>query len=145
MRVLVLDGNENQSVAAVRSLAAAGHTVVVGSDSSWSKAGWSRGASATFTYPAPQTAMDGFLERIISELRREPGTLVLPMTERTTIPISSRREQIFKAGGRLVLPDHEIVMRAFDKQQTTALAQSLGITTPQTSVISTRTAAAQLS
>ena len=124
MRVLVLDGNENQSVAAVRSLAATGHRVVVGSDSSWSKAGWSRAASGTFMYPAPQIAMDGFLDRVVAEVGREPGTLVLPMTERTTIPISSHREQIFRAGGRLVLPDHEIVMRAFDKQQTTRLAES---------------------
>ena len=42
LRVFVLDGNENQAVACVRSLAAAGHDVHVGSDSRWSKAGWSR-------------------------------------------------------------------------------------------------------
>ena len=40
MRVLVLDGNENQAVACVRSLAKGGHVVSVGADSSWSKAGW---------------------------------------------------------------------------------------------------------
>src|SRR5436190_8735383 len=107
MRVIVLDGNENQAVAAVRSLAAAGHTVVVGADSSWSKAGWSRAASSTFTYAAPQIAMNLFVEQIVNEVRQAPGTLVMPMTERTTIPISERREEILRAGGRLVLPPHE--------------------------------------
>jgi predicted ATP-grasp superfamily ATP-dependent carboligase len=145
MRVIVLDGNENQSVAAVRALAAAGHTVVVGADSSWSKAGWSRGASRSFQYPAPQAAMDAFLDNIVKEVKREPGSLVLPMTERTTIPISSRRDEITRAGGRLVLPSHEIVMRAFDKQETTRLAESLGIVVPRTSVISTRVEAERFS
>jgi predicted ATP-grasp superfamily ATP-dependent carboligase len=138
MRIVVLDGNENQAVAAVRSLAAAGHTVVVGADSSWSKAGWSRAASDSFIYPAPQVAADAFVKRISVETKYEPGTLVLPMTERTTLPLSARRDQILSAGGRLVLPPHETVLRAFDKRQTTSLAESLGVAVPRTFTISNR-------
>ena len=138
MRVVVLDGNENQAVAAIRSLAQSGHTVLVGADSSWSKAGWSRAAAGRFTYPAPQEAMDAFVERVVLEVKREPGTLVLPMTERTTIPISARRDDVLSAGGRLVLPPHETVLQAFDKRQTTDIAQSLGISVPQTAVLSNR-------
>ncbi len=143
MRILVLDGNENQSVAAVRSLAAAGHTVLVGADSSWSKAGWSRAASGSFIYPAPQQAMQEFVARIVAEVQKQSGTLVLPMTERTTIPLSTYREEIFAAGGQLVLPPHETVLRAFDKQQTTDLAASLGIAVPRTTLISTAAEAQQ--
>lgn len=143
MRVLILDGNENHAVAAVRSLAAAGHEVIVGAESSWSKAGWSRGAKGTFRYPAPQTAVDLFLKRLVDEIKRAPGTLLLPMTERTTLPVSARRREILEAGGKLVLPPHETVLRAFDKRQTTALAQSLGIAVPQTALISTRAEAEQ--
>jgi predicted ATP-grasp superfamily ATP-dependent carboligase len=138
MRILVLDGNENQAVAAVRSLGMAGHVVQVGADSSWSKAGWSRWCTGTFRYPAPQTAVDDFVDRVITEVKGQPGTLVLPMTERTTIPISARREAIFAAGGRLVLAPHETVLRAFDKRQTTQIAESLGIATPRTRLISIR-------
>lgn len=136
MKVLVLDGNENHAVAAVRALSAEGHEVIVGADSSWSKAGWSRAATSAFSYVAPQVNMDAFVERIIVELRKSPGMLVLPMTERTTIPISRRRDEIIQAGGLLVLPAHEIVMRAFDKRQTTELARSLGIAVPVTTPIS---------
>ena len=138
MRVVVLDGNENQAVAAVRSLARTGHDVLVGSDSVWSKAGWSRAAKGQFTYPAPQAAMDAFVERIAVEVKREWGTLVLPMTERTTIPISARRDDILKVGGRLVLPPHETVLQAFDKRETTIIAKSLGIRVPETTAISNR-------
>lgn len=136
MKVLVLDGNENQAVACVRSLARAGRSVVVGSDSSWSKAGWSRFSRGSFQYTPPQADAHAFVEGIVEEVKREPGTLVLPMTERTTLPLSFEREKIFAAGGRLALPPHETLLRAFDKQQTTRLAESLGIAVPRTSLVS---------
>ena len=135
MKILVLDGNENQAVACVRSLARAGHSVVVGSTTSWSKAGWSRSASGTFTYEAPQSNLDGFIARIAEEVRKDNGALVLPMTERTTLPLSIHREVIAAAGGRLVLPSHETLERAFNKEVTTELAASLGITVPLTRVL----------
>ncbi len=136
MRVLVLDGNENQAVTSVRSLSRAGHAVVVGASSSWSKAGWSRYCCGTFIYPPPELDMEAFVRRIAQEVARHPGTIVLPMTEFTTLPLSLRRETIFAAGGRLVLPPHATVLRAFDKQQTTRLAESLGIAVPHTVHIS---------
>src|ERR1700755_1669543 len=135
MKVLVLDGNENHAVASVRSLARAGHTVLVGASTSWSKAGWSRDAAGSFTYPAPQDDALAFVHCIAEIAAREPGTLILPMTERTTLPLSQHREMIYATGARMVLPPHETVLRAFDKQETTTLAQSLGIAVPQTLVI----------
>ncbi len=135
MRVLVLDGNENQAVAAVRSLAAAGHRVLVGASTAWSKAGWSRHCRGTFRYPAPQQDADAFVERVTEVAGREPGTLVLPMTERTTLPLSAQRTRVLAAGGLLVLPSHATILRAFDKQATTELARGLGLRVPETRVI----------
>jgi predicted ATP-grasp superfamily ATP-dependent carboligase len=132
MKILVLDGNENQAVTCVRSLARAGHRVSVGASTTWSKAGWSRFAESSFTYPAPQDSDEAFVARIRDEAALEPGTLVMPVTERTTLPLSARREEILAAGGRLVLPPHETVLRAFDKTETTRLASSLGVTVPKT-------------
>ena len=135
MRILVLDGNENQAVASVRSLAGAGHRVVVGASTQWSKAGWSRGAAGTFVYPAPQEDALAFVRRVSEEAAREPGTLVLPMTERTTLPLSQHRNLIDAAGARMVLPSHATVVRAFDKQETTQLARALNVAVPQTLVV----------
>jgi predicted ATP-grasp superfamily ATP-dependent carboligase len=58
--------------------------------------------------------------------------LVLPMTERTTLPLSARRDELIASGGRFVLPSHEIVLRTYDKFQTTRLAQDLDIAIPHT-------------
>jgi predicted ATP-grasp superfamily ATP-dependent carboligase len=148
MRVLVLDGNQNQAVACVRSLTAKGHKVLVGNTSGWSKAGWSRSCAGRFVYPSPR---DG--NRMIASLaelaRQEPGTLVLPMSDATTLMISESREVLFQAGAKLVMPSHDDIVHAADKSYTTKLAQSLGIATPPSIVISSaveaRTQAALLS
>ena len=127
MRILVLDGNQNQAVAAVRSLAHAGHEVLTGDTDTWCKAGWSRFSQDTFRYPAPQNDAAAFVGRIADLVRVHPGTLVMPMTEATTLPLSVHRETIFNAGGRMVLPAHSDLLRAFDKEQTTQLGCRMGI------------------
>jgi predicted ATP-grasp superfamily ATP-dependent carboligase len=132
VRVIVLDGNENQAVAATRSLASAGYQVTVGASESWSKAGWSRHAHRTFVYPSPREDADAFIQGLVSELMEHGPAVVLPMTERTTIPISSARLRIEEAGGRLVLPAHDVLMRVFDKSRMTDLAASLGVAVPRT-------------
>jgi predicted ATP-grasp superfamily ATP-dependent carboligase len=136
MRILVLDGNQNQAVAAVRSLAKAGHTVLVGDASSWNKAGWSRSARGVFRYPSPQREAEAFVMRIAELAGAESGTLVLPMTEATTLALSLHRSRISAVGACMVLPSHEQVLPAFDKQQTTELARSLGISVPRTLLVS---------
>jgi predicted ATP-grasp superfamily ATP-dependent carboligase len=136
MRILVLDGNENQAVACVRSLARAGHSVSVGAHASWSKAGWSRYAKSSFRYTPPERDADAFVRDITEVVRRnKPGVLVLPLTEGSTLPLSSRRDEVISAGGRMVLPCHETVLRAFDKLQTLRLAESLGIVVPSANLV----------
>jgi predicted ATP-grasp superfamily ATP-dependent carboligase len=135
MNVLVLDGNQNQAVASVRSLARDGHSAYAAEAVSWSKAGWSHACSGSFRYPAPQNNVEAFVANISEFVRERPGTLVLPMTEATTLPISSCRDSLISAGGRLLLPDHADLLRAFDKEETTRLAASLGINVPQTATV----------
>jgi predicted ATP-grasp superfamily ATP-dependent carboligase len=136
MKVLVLDGNQNQAVASVRSLAHAGHTVFAGESASRSKAGWSRACSGTLRYPSPRGQVQAFLDAIAGFVRQRPGTLVLPMTEATTLPVSAHRDFLISAGARLVLPEHNDLLRAFDKDETTRLAASLGVAVPKTLLIS---------
>ena len=137
MNVLVLDGDQNQAVASVRSLAAAGHTVFAAEAASWSKASWSRASSGSFRYPSPKGPVGPFVEAIAKFVRENSGTLVLPMTEATTLPLSAHRDFLTSAGARLVLPDHSDLLRAFDKNETTRLAASLGARIPKTVLVTT--------
>lgn len=143
MRVLVLDGNQNQAVACVRSLARAGHTVLVGESASWSKASWSRFCRGMFRYPDPHENALEFVNRVAEEASAQAGTLVLPTTEATTLPLSAHREIVFAAGARMVLPDHSDLLRACNKEETTRLACSLGIRVPRTITVSNRAEATE--
>jgi predicted ATP-grasp superfamily ATP-dependent carboligase len=133
---LLLEGNENQAVACARSLGRAGHDVVIGAHTSWSKAGWSRFASGTFLYPDPDGDAAAYVQSVVDTAARVPGTFVLPLTERATVPLSRERERLDAVGARYVLPAHEVVLRAFSKTETTRLAESLGIDVPRSRVIS---------
>lgn len=132
MKIIVLDGNQNQAVACVRSLARQGHIVWAGESRTWSKAGWSRYCSGSFRYASPHTDPQKFLADVVAESRKQSGTLILPMTEATTLLISAHRKLFTAVGARFVLPDHADLLRAVDKSQSTALAQSLGIAIPKT-------------
>ncbi|MEP6731608.1 MAG: hypothetical protein ABJE10_13250 [bacterium] len=144
MRVLVLDGNENQAVAATRSLARAGYRVSVGAAEGWSKAGWSRAAATSFVYPSPGSDPTGFVKRLVEELKSGGEAVVMPMTERSTIPISLHRDVIVAAGGKLVLPPHDVLLTVFDKGRMTEMAQSLGIAVPRSWVVDEHTDVAEL-
>jgi predicted ATP-grasp superfamily ATP-dependent carboligase len=135
MRILVLDGDQNQAVACVRSLARQGHTVLAGESHSWSKAGWSRFCAGSFRYASPQLLPEKFVDDLLAASRNEAGTLVLPMTEASTLLISAQRERFASVGARLVLPSHTDLLQAVDKSQTTDLAQSLGMVVPKTAMI----------
>jgi predicted ATP-grasp superfamily ATP-dependent carboligase len=132
VNILVLDGNENQSVAATRSLSRAGHRVFVGSDTSWSKAGWSRHAAGTFEYTSPGHDVDRFTASIAGMTRRCGGAFVMPMTERTLLPLSRDRARLIEAGAMVVWPDHERVLEACSKERTTEHARRLGLDVPRT-------------
>ena len=132
MTVLVLDGNENQAVAATRALARAGHRVLVGAETSWSKAGWSRHADRTFTYPSPAEDADGFVAAVSAMVLAQGGAFVMPMTERTLLPLSRDRVRLTRIGGVFVAPDHQRVLQACSKEYTTRLARSLGLAVPRT-------------
>jgi predicted ATP-grasp superfamily ATP-dependent carboligase len=139
VRVIVLDGNENQAVAAVRSLGRSGYEVDVGADTRWSKAGWSRHCRHQFRYTAPQRDVDAFVSDVCKEATGIPGTLLMPMTERTTIALSEHRKALDAVQARYVLPAHDIVLQAMDKSFTTQLAKSLGVETPRTVVLENET------
>ena len=75
MRILVLDGNQNQAVASVRSLAKAGYDVLVGESGAWSKAGWSRSCGGMFRYPDPQDDVSRFVATIADMARQRSPAL----------------------------------------------------------------------
>ncbi|HWC17186.1 MAG TPA: ATP-grasp domain-containing protein [Terriglobales bacterium] len=137
MRILALDGDENACVASVRSLHAAGYSVIVGAPHRWSKAAVSRHCAGIFTHTPVQESAEAFARQIAHEAGREPGTLIIAHTEATTMALSQYRELLLEHSARFVLPPHNTLLVAVNKAETTALAERLGLTVPRTVTLET--------
>ncbi|WP_201170848.1 ATP-grasp domain-containing protein [Halorhodospira halophila] len=130
-RALVLDGEEQSTLAIVRSLGRQGIAVTVGAADPAAISRCSRYAAAFFAYPDPLADPDGFLETLAEHVAHSRYELVIPVTELTTHPMA-RHRSLFTPFTRLALPEDAALETATDKAQTIALAQELGIPTPRT-------------
>jgi len=130
--VLVLDGNEFSTLAIVRSLGRQQLDVTVGAETDHHRpiARYSKYTKDFFSYPNPLNNADKFVDSIIEYLEHHAFDLVIPVTERTSLPLARRRAELERYS-RLALPEYDVLEFASNKQQTFDLAQAEGIPVPQ--------------
>lgn len=130
-RILVLDGNQRASLAAVRSLGAKGLWVAVGESRSPSMAGLSRYCCKSIAYTDPFTSPRQFFDDLLKQINELGISFLLPITEATTYVILAYRDE---------LPDHVIfpfpetdsVERLANKNELFRLALQQDVPVPQT-------------
>jgi predicted ATP-grasp superfamily ATP-dependent carboligase len=93
-RVLVLDGNQRASLAAVRSLGTRGIWIAVGEVDCESLAGSSRYNKQCFTYPDPQSSPRKFFDTLLQIIDELEATFLLPITEATTYVVLRYRDEL---------------------------------------------------
>jgi len=131
--ILVLDGDMTPALAVVRSLARLGLHVDVASPSPDAIASYSRHCRATLIYPDPLTHEPDFLAWFADVLNRDAYRLIIPVTERTVVPLQTLLD---RPGGECVtIAPPEALAVALDKDRTLALAASLGIPAPRSQQI----------
>ncbi|CAN5823657.1 hypothetical protein BH24ACT3_BH24ACT3_13380 [soil metagenome] len=140
-RVLVTEAGLAQSLAVVRSLAAAGAHVVAGDASARSPAFRSRHVADRFTYPAAETDPNGAVSAIIAAAERHRVELIIPMIDQLLIPWSQRPP---RAGPVVAMPSAPALEQARDKAATVAVAAGLGVPVPRTEVVTTVAEAARV-
>jgi predicted ATP-grasp superfamily ATP-dependent carboligase len=128
-RVLVLDGETTQALAAVRSLGRAGHTLFVASDQRRPLAAWSRHCHARYRIPA--LSLDAFADLRQWAIARGIN-VVLPLTERTCTLLNLDAAQWAAAGIVLGCGPTEMLRPAFDKAETFRRAAACGVSIPAT-------------
>ena len=134
-KVLVLDGHSAAALAFTRSLGRAGHWVAVGSNRGmFAPAALSRYCRGKLEYPPSTESMSAFVESVLTFATRQEIEVVFPITDWTTLPLSSHRQQ-FPASCRLALPSHSALELAGDKYRTIELARSVEVPTPPTWLI----------
>jgi predicted ATP-grasp superfamily ATP-dependent carboligase len=132
VKVLILDAATTQALTAVRSLGNRGIDVTAADSVRWAKSFSSRFCGEALAYTPPEVGIDAFLKRVQDLLRAKPYDLLLPMSDRTTLPISLRREEVSPLLKALPLPPHEALEVTQDKGKTLHLAQSLDVPVPET-------------
>ncbi|WP_203300625.1 ATP-grasp domain-containing protein [Marinobacter sediminum] len=93
-KILVLDGNQRASLAAVRSLGTRGLWIAVGESSAPSLAGSSRFNKKTCIYPDPHAAPRAFFETLLRLINELEITFLLPITETTTYVVLRYQDEL---------------------------------------------------
>jgi len=126
--VLVLDADQPAALAVLRSLARRGLRVEVASTDSGAIGRRSRHASACWCHPDPLADADAFVQWLQAHLAAHHYALVIPLTERTVVPLSQQRDRF--APGLIAVADADALAQVIDKQRTVALAATLDIPVP---------------
>ena len=133
VRILVLDADMAPALTIARSLHQYGLGVDIASHTPRPIASYSRSVRSTLTYPDPTIHAAAFIEWLVAQMAKTAYTLVIPVTERSVVPIMKHGEK---------LPDRGIAMApasalevALDKASTLTLANQLGIPTPRSTAI----------
>lgn len=128
-RVLILDGDMVPCLTILRSLTSKGIICDIASAISKPISYFSRCYDQHYQYPDPLTAEEAFVEFIVDRLNATHYDLVIPITERSLIPLS----QSFKLDPwrqRLAIADQSSLPLVLDKSRTLEIAQHLLIPTP---------------
>jgi protein-tyrosine-phosphatase/predicted ATP-grasp superfamily ATP-dependent carboligase len=128
-KVLVLDADMVPALTITRSLAAQSCVVDVASHVAAPIAGRSRRAARKFRYPSPLASPAKFVDWLCHHLAAEHYDLVIPVTERTLVPLSNARQRLSAA--KVAMPGEHSLTLVLDKAQTLTLAQELGVAIPR--------------
>lgn len=127
--ILVLDGDQTSALAVVRSLGRSGLKVNIASATSAPICAHSRYAGDSLRYPDPLINEAHFIEWMSDRIAHGGDTLIIPVTERTLVPLLRNRSQIDDS--RIAMAPSDALEQVLDKERTVALAQSLGIPVPR--------------
>ncbi len=121
------------ALAVVRDLARLGLTVDVASSTPDPIAGYSRHCNNALVYPDPLTHEADFLVWCTHLLAQNTYDLIIPVTERTVVPLQALLDT--PGGDRITIARPEALAVALDKDRTLALAAQLGIPVPASHLI----------
>ena len=133
-RVLILGDNDLASLAIVRSLGRAGLTVDLVTFDDVAITRKSRYISQLFDWGHPFSDIEHFTERLLDRLSQQDYDLVIPTADTTLVPLMPWREEINERS-RFAAPDEKGFQITHRKDQTIALAQQLGIPTPESQLL----------
>lgn len=126
--VLVLDADVEPALTVVRSLGRAGYRVHVAAPVPRAIAAYSRHSKSCGLYPDPLRDSSAFINWLASHGAAAGYDLIIPITERSLVPISEARDCLAELA--IAMPKAASLNLALDKAATMTLAADLGIPVP---------------
>ncbi len=143
IRILVLDADLIPALTVVRSLVKQQHYLVdVASAEDAPIASFSRRVNRCWQYPDPLIDEERFLTWLQEHLTSTYYDLVIPVTERSLVPLSAQRYRF--GDTRFAMADADSLNRVLDKAETFTLAESLGVSVPRSVYLSDISQVAEL-
>ena len=128
-KVLILDADFPAALTILRSLSHQNIACDIASAESYPLCLRSRYARQHFQYPDPLVDTEAFTQFICQLLQDKHYDLVIPVTERSLIPLSE--SSLLDAWRNcLAVADHDSLIQVLDKAKTLTLARSLDISVP---------------
>ncbi len=127
--ILVLDGDQTSALAVVRSLGYSGLVVDVASAFESPICAASRHTRLCARYPDPLQDESRFIDWINERMESGGYALIIPVTERTLVPLLRHREAIDDT--RIAMAPSDALEQVLDKERTVALATRLDIPVPR--------------
>jgi predicted ATP-grasp superfamily ATP-dependent carboligase len=130
-KILILDGRQRSTLAAVRSIGQKGLHVVVGEDSFPCLASRSKYCRGTFKYTSVAKNPTQFAADILAEISRTHYDMILPMIDTTTQVLVGIGDKI-ALHSNMPAVGKETYYRTIDKGYVVKLANELGLSIPKT-------------
>ena len=131
--VLVLDADMVSALATARALHRYGLTVDVASAVDQPLCAYSNSIHKAFRYPDPLTDDQGFVAWVVQRASETRYALVIPMTERTLVPIAQHRARF--EGIKLAIASDTALEAVLDKARTLEIAHALEIPAPRSTLV----------
>lgn len=130
-RVLVLNAERRQGLAAIRSLGRQGLSITAMSDRRIIAGRLSRYADRFVRYPNPRDHEVAFVETLTDELRSRNYDMLLAGNNQTVLPVVKHRDQL-ESYTTVPHPDFETLWCGIDKRETMNRAREAGVPHPTT-------------
>ncbi|VAW54766.1 ATP-grasp enzyme-like protein [hydrothermal vent metagenome] len=129
-RVLILDALQRSALATTRSLGAKSIAVFTADESLTALAGSSKFCTQYFTYPSPKSQPKQFIQTLSDIIQNHNIKILMPMTELTTQLLLLNKSAFPDV--KIPFPALSTVNSLADKCQLMQMAESLGVSIPQT-------------
>lgn len=128
MSVIITNARNRIAYNAVRSLGQRGIDVYTADSVPRSMSFSSRYSKAHFIYPSPFTDQEGFVQRLIDEIRRLRADVLIPVFEETFLV--AKHAHRFSGCVSMALPSYEDILVAHNKDRWAQIARRLEIPVP---------------